>query len=76
MANLFKPGTLNSQNVGAAIANLRVQTGLKSQFDAGVQRSINYLPTVYPIIKTAGYHWTLSFSLMLKVAIILKRVQK
>lgn len=54
VANLFKPGTLNSQNVGAAIANLRVQTGLKSQFDAGVQRSINYLPTVYPIIKNSG----------------------
>ncbi|MGY3804992.1 lytic transglycosylase domain-containing protein [Pigmentibacter ruber] len=54
VAALFKPGTLTTQNVLAAIDNLRVQTGLKSQFDAGVQRSINYLPTVYPIVKNSG----------------------
>ncbi|WGL60310.1 lytic transglycosylase domain-containing protein [Pigmentibacter sp. JX0631] len=54
VAALFKPGTLTTQNVLAAIDNLRVQTGLKTQFDAGVQRSINYLPTVYPIIKNSG----------------------
>lgn len=54
VVSMFKPGTLSASNIEVAISSLRIQTGLKSQFDAGVQRSINYLPTVYPIIKDSG----------------------
>ncbi|APJ04178.1 lytic transglycosylase domain-containing protein [Silvanigrella aquatica] len=54
IAKLFKKTELTYHNLQDAITNLRFQTGLKSQFDAGVQRSINYLPSVYPIVKQSG----------------------
>jgi membrane-bound lytic murein transglycosylase D len=54
IAKLFKRLELTSKNLKEAKANLRFQTGLKSQFEAGLQRSINYLPSVYPIVKQSG----------------------
>lgn len=54
VAKLFKKGELTSKNLQEAKANLRFQTGIKSQFEAGVQRSINYLPSVFPIVKKSG----------------------
>ncbi len=54
VAKLFKRGKLTSKNLQEAKTNLRLQTGLKSQFEAGLQRSINYLPSVFPIIKQSG----------------------
>jgi membrane-bound lytic murein transglycosylase D len=54
ISKLFKKNELTSKNLQEAKANLRFQTGIKSQFEAGVQRSINYLPSVYPIVKQSG----------------------
>lgn len=54
VARLFKKGQLTRKNLLEAKDNLRFQTGLKSQFEAGIQRSINYLPAVYPIVKQSG----------------------
>lgn len=54
VAKLFKDGALTAKNLQEAKSSLRIQTGLKSQFEAGVQRSINYLPSIYPIVKKSG----------------------
>jgi hypothetical protein len=54
VAALFKESGLTLNNLNEAKSNMRIQTGLKSQFEAGVQRSINYLPSVFPIVKKSG----------------------
>ncbi|KAB8038072.1 transglycosylase SLT domain-containing protein [Silvanigrella paludirubra] len=54
VAALFKESGLTLKNLNEAKSNMRIQTGLKSQFEAGVQRSINYLPSVFPIVKKSG----------------------
>lgn len=54
ISKLFNKNELTINNIQDAIANVRVQTGLKSQFEAGIQRSINHLPSIYPIVKKSG----------------------
>ncbi len=54
VAKLFKKNELTQKYLFEAMDNLRIQTGLKTQFEAGIQRSINYLPSVFPIVKQSG----------------------
>lgn len=61
VASLFGKNEFRIQNILAARDDIRVQFGLKSQFNAGVLRSMNYLPVVYPIVKRSGLPMDLIF---------------
>jgi membrane-bound lytic murein transglycosylase D len=50
LAKMFKPSELTRTRLTRAADNIRIQQGLKSRFDGGVQRSLKYLPTIKPII--------------------------
>jgi membrane-bound lytic murein transglycosylase D len=50
IAKIFKPSELTRSRLKRASENIRIQQGLKSRFNAGVQRSLKYLPTIKPII--------------------------
>ncbi len=50
IARVFAPKDLTPERLRRAADNLRIQTGLRERFEAGVQRSINYLPTVHRIV--------------------------
>lgn len=54
LANQFKGSHLNSNTIREAATNIRSQTGLRNRFEAGVQRSLKLIPTIHPIIKSAG----------------------
>lgn len=51
IAKSFRPSELNVSRLLQASENVRVQQGLKSRFNAGIQRSLNYLPTIKPILR-------------------------
>jgi membrane-bound lytic murein transglycosylase D len=51
VAKLFKKEKLTVKNLKNAKENLRFQTGLKSRFEEGIKRSIQYLPELYPIVR-------------------------
>lgn len=51
IAKLFRPSELTRSKLMQASENIRVQQGLKSRFDAGVRRSLQYLPTIKPILR-------------------------
>lgn len=51
VAKLFRPSELTRARLLQAAENVRIQQGLKSRFDAGVQRSLQYLPVIKPIIR-------------------------
>lgn len=54
LAKLFSKKVLTYKTVMQAASDVRIQTGLKSQFTAGIQRSMNYMPVVFPIVKKSG----------------------
>lgn len=54
VAKLFRADELNEAALRRSINNIRLQTGLKSRFEAGVQRSLRYLPTVHTIVQSQG----------------------
>lgn len=51
LAKHFRPSELTRSRLLQASANLRLQQGLKSRFNAGVQRSLQYLPTIKSILR-------------------------
>jgi hypothetical protein len=51
IAKLFRPSELTRSRLIQASENIRVQQGLKSRFDAGVRRSLQYLPTIKAILR-------------------------
>lgn len=51
VAKFFKPSELTRSRLLQASESVRVQQGLKSRFNSGVQRSLRYLPTIKSIIK-------------------------
>lgn len=51
VAKFFRPSELTRSRLVQAGENVRVQQGLKSRFNAGVQRSLQYLPTIKSIIR-------------------------
>lgn len=51
IAKFFRPSELTRARLLQAADNVRIQQGLKSRFDAGVQRSLQYLPTIKSIIR-------------------------
>lgn len=52
IARLFPDKELTRERVLRSAADLRAQTGLKTRFEAGVQRSLRFLPTVHRIVQT------------------------
>lgn len=50
VAKVFRPSELTRTQLKRAADNIRIQQGLKSRFNAGIQRSLKYLPTIKPII--------------------------
>jgi membrane-bound lytic murein transglycosylase D len=50
IAKMFKPSELTRTRLTRAADSIRIQQGLKSRFNSGVQRSLTYLPTIKPII--------------------------
>ncbi|MBM3381404.1 MAG: lytic transglycosylase domain-containing protein [Betaproteobacteria bacterium] len=51
IAKIFKPSELTRSRLLRAADNVRLQQGLKSRFNSGVQRSLQYLPTIKTIIR-------------------------
>ncbi len=51
IAKFFRPSELTRSRLLRAADNVRLQQGLKSRFNAGVQRSLQYLPTIKSIIR-------------------------
>ncbi|MEN9811136.1 MAG: hypothetical protein RLZZ488_2703 [Pseudomonadota bacterium] len=51
LAKHFRPSELTRSRLLQASANLRLQQGLKSRFNAGVQRSLQYLPSIKSILR-------------------------
>lgn len=54
LARLYPGNELNEATILRSIENLRVQTGLKSRFEAGIQRSLKFLPSIHDIIQDHG----------------------
>jgi len=54
LAKLFPKKNLTYKFLIEATSNIRIQTGLKSQFTAGVRRSMNYMSVIFPIVKNNG----------------------
>lgn len=52
IAKAFKPSELTRTRLKRAADNIRIQQGLKTRFNSGVQRSLKYLPTIKPIISS------------------------
>ncbi len=61
ISKLFPKNALTYKKVIEAVADVRIQTGLKSQFAAGIQRSMNYIPVVLPIVKKSGLPFDLAY---------------
>ena len=53
-AKLFTADELNAPRLRRSASNLRIQTGLRSRFEAGIQRSLRYLPGVHATVINAG----------------------
>ncbi|MEY4064454.1 MAG: hypothetical protein RIR26_662 [Pseudomonadota bacterium] len=51
MAKLFRPSELTRGRLLQAADNVRIQQGLKSRFDGGVKRSLQYLPVIKSIVR-------------------------
>ena len=54
LSKLFPKKDLSYKLLIEAASNVRIQTGLKSQFSAGIRRSLNYRSAVFPIVKKSG----------------------
>lgn len=61
IAKLFRPSELSRSRLLQAAENIRVQQGLKSRFDAGVRRSLQYLPTIKPILRQQNLPLEIAF---------------
>jgi soluble lytic murein transglycosylase-like protein len=61
IAKLFRPSELTRSRLLQASENIRVQQGLKSRFDAGVRRSLQYLPTIKPILRQQNLPLEIAF---------------
>ncbi|KAB8030000.1 lytic transglycosylase domain-containing protein [Fluviispira multicolorata] len=61
IAKLFNKGELTQKNLLLAKDNIRFQSGLKTQFEEGIQRSINFMPTIFPEIKSSGLPLDLAY---------------
>lgn len=51
IAKTFSSRELTRANLQRAAENIRVQTGLKSRFEAGVQRSLKLVPMIFDILQ-------------------------
>jgi membrane-bound lytic murein transglycosylase D len=54
LTHFFSKDELSYTSILEASKNIRIQTGLKSQFSAGIKRSLQHLQVVFPIIKKSG----------------------
>lgn len=54
LAGKFEAAALTRASLEAAAANLRIQSGLRSRFEAGVSRSLNYLPAIHKVVAGSG----------------------
>lgn len=61
VARTFKPSELTRSRLKRAADNIRIQQGLKTRFNAGVQRSLKYLPTIKPIISSQKLPMDIAF---------------
>jgi hypothetical protein len=52
LVKLFRPSELTRSRLLQASENIRIQQGLKSRFNAGVQRSLQYLPTIKTVLRS------------------------
>lgn len=53
-AKLFSNEEFSYKLLMDASLQIRIQTGLKSRFQAGIRRSMSYMPEVFPIIEKSG----------------------
>lgn len=51
LAKSFAPSELTRSRLLQASENVRLQQGLKSRFNSGIQRSLQYLPTIKSILR-------------------------
>ena len=61
LAKLFSKRELTYKTLMQASLDIRIQTGLKSQFNSGIQRSMNYMSVVFPIVKRSGLPLDLAY---------------
>jgi hypothetical protein len=50
LAKLFPGNQLTRENILRTKANIRIQTGMKTRFEAGIQRSLLFLPTIQRVV--------------------------
>ncbi len=51
LLSVFEVGKRNSREVARAAQRLRIQSGLEQRFEAGVGRSLRYMPTISRILR-------------------------
>ncbi|NBW82570.1 hypothetical protein EBR21_12525 [bacterium] len=61
LAKNFKPSEFSRSRLIQASENIRVQQGLKSRFNEGVQRSLQYLPTIKSILRNQNLPLDIAF---------------
>ncbi|BBH53615.1 lytic transglycosylase domain-containing protein [Fluviispira sanaruensis] len=61
IAKLFRKGELTQRNLIIAQDNIRIQSGLKSQFEEGIQRSLIHMPVIFPEIKKSSLPLDLAY---------------
>ncbi|NBO38315.1 lytic transglycosylase domain-containing protein [bacterium] len=61
IAKFFRPSELTRSHLLQASENIRIQQGLKSRFNSGVQKSLQYLPTIKNIVKAQGLPLDIAF---------------
>lgn len=61
IAKLFSKNELNRKSLLNAAENLRVQTGLKSRFEEGVQRSLKLIPMIFDTLKQQSLPTDIAF---------------
>jgi membrane-bound lytic murein transglycosylase D len=61
IAKNFKPSEFSRSRLVQASENIRVQQGLKSRFNEGVQRSLQYLPTIKSILRNQNLPLDIAF---------------
>ena len=54
LLGIFRPEDRRADRIFEVSGRLRIQSGLRSRFDGGVRRSIDLLPTITPILDSAG----------------------
>lgn len=61
LAKNFRPSEFSRSRLVQASENIRVQQGLKSRFNDGVKRSLQYLPTIKSILKKQNLPLDIAF---------------